>query len=332
MSGDKAASPAASDRRNGPAAGARRRAIVFAGPTASGKSAAALAAAREFGGTIVNADSMQVYRELPILSAAPDAAARAAAPHRLYGVLSAAEACSAARWRALALAEIDVAGDAGALPILAGGTGLYLDALRHGLAAVPDIPPPVRAAGKAIVEAEGAAALHARLAALDPAGAAALRATDRQRVLRAWEVVAATGRPLREWQREMVSPDDGPETLCFVFLPPRESLYAACNVRFEAMVAEGAIAEVEALLASGLDPDLPAMKALGVREIAAFLRGEIDRARMIALGQQATRRYAKRQYTWFRHRMRDAVVFPAQFSAKMTQEIFAKIRTFGLTA
>jgi tRNA dimethylallyltransferase len=324
VNSDKQASSAA-ERRN-----IARRAVVFAGPTASGKSAAALSAAREFGGTVINADSMQVYRELAILTARPDAAAEQAAPHRLYGVLSARERCSAARWREMALAEIDAAHAGHRPPLLAGGTGLYIEALRRGLAAVPEIPAAVRAEARALIAREGTAAFHVRLAALDPAAAAALRPGDRQRLVRAWEVIAATGKSLLHWQRQRAD-GEVPRLLVFVFLPPRAELYAACERRFEAMIAAGAIDEVRALLALGLDPDVPAMKAVGVREIAAYLRGDIGRARMVELGQQATRRYAKRQYTWFRHRLPGAQVIVEQYSERLTPKIFKKIRETELT-
>jgi len=327
-------SSAASLRRNAPAdppRPAKRHAVVFAGPTASGKSAAALAAARALGGVVINADSMQVYRELAIVTARPDAAALAAAPHRLYGTIPAREACSVARWRALALAEIDAALAAGRLPILAGGTGLYLSALAKGLAPVPDIPDEVRAAARALMAREGAAAFHARLAALDPAAAAQLRPSDRQRLVRAWEVMTATGTSLLEWQRTDDAAADAPALLSFLFLPPRSTLYAACNRRFASMIEAGALAEVAALLALALDPELPAMKAVGVREIAAYLGGAIDRAHMLARGQQATRNYAKRQYTWFRRRVPGAIIFEEQYSERLDATIFNKIREFQLT-
>ncbi len=307
------------------------KAVIFAGPTACGKSAAALAAARRFGGTVINADSMQVYRELAILTARPDAEAMAVAPHRLYGTVGAGEPYSVARWRDAALAEIAAARAVGGLPILAGGTGLYLRALMKGLAPMPDIPEAVRAEGRAILARDGKGALHARLAALDPESAGKLRASDRQRVLRAWEVATATGIALPEWQRRAGDPADTPRLLCFVFLPPREALYDACNRRFAEMIERGAIDEARALLALGLDPALPAMKALGLREIAAFLGGEIGRARMIELGQQSTRRYAKRQYTWFRHQLPKAHALFAQYSESLSHEIFTKIDEFLLT-
>ena len=332
MNSDKQTSAASerrkAARRNTPTA---RHAVVFAGPTASGKSAAALAAARACNGVVINADSMQVYQELAILSARPGAAALAAAPHRLYGVVSASETCSAARWRDMALAEIDAARAAGKRAILAGGTGLYLEALAKGLAPVPDIPREVREQARKLIADESAPAFHARLAAIDPAAAAALEPGDRQRLLRAWEVITATGKSLLDWQREPATAADAPELLTFVFLPPREALYAACDRRFADMIAAGAIDEVKALLALGLDPELPAMKAVGVREIAAYLNEEFDRARMIELGRQATRRYAKRQYTWFRHRLPEAQTFGEQYSEKLDRVIFTKIRESQLT-
>jgi tRNA dimethylallyltransferase len=320
---------AASQRRK--PAHLRRHAVVFAGPTASGKSAAALKAAVELGGVVINADSMQIYRELPILTAQPGASALAAAPHRLYGVLSGREICSAARWRLLALAEIDAALAAGKPPILAGGTGLYLEALAQGLAPIPVIPSDVRDAGRRFMAEEGPAAFHARLAAIDPAAAAHLRPSDRQRLQRAWQVMTATGRSLLDWQRSAGEAADAPALSTFVFLPPRDALYASCDRRFAAMVEAGAIEEVRSLLSLGLDPELPIMKAVGVREIAAHLQGQIDRVTMVAKGQQATRHYAKRQYTWFRHRLPAAQILAEQYSEKADQVIFTKIRETLLT-
>ncbi len=329
MTSDKPRESAASERRKGNAPS--RRAIAFGGPTASGKSAAALAAAREFGGVVINADSMQVYRELAILTARPDAAAMLAAPHRLYGVLSAGDACSAGRWCAMALAEIDAALAEGKLPILAGGTGLYLEALRNGLAPVPAIPDDIRERARALLADADGPALHATLARIDPAAAAALRPSDRQRIIRAWQVMTATGRSILEWQRDTQPAEDVVELATFLFLPERQALYAACDRRFAEMIEAGAIEEVKALLALGLDPALPAMKAVGVREIAAYLGGEIGRAEMIARGQQATRNYAKRQYTWFRHRVPAVGIYDAQYSERMDRDIFTKIRETRLT-
>jgi tRNA dimethylallyltransferase len=332
VSGDKARSVSASPGRNAAAAAfAAAKAVVFAGPTACGKSAAALAAARHYGGVVINADSMQVYRELAVLTARPDAAAMASVPHRLYGTIGAGERFSAARWRELAVGEIEAAASTGRLPILAGGTGLYIRTLQRGLAPLPAIPAAIRREGAALLERDGSRDFHARLAALDAESARAIPATDRQRLLRAWEVAVATGAPLPEWRRRATPPGDAPRLLVFAFLPPRAALYTACDRRFAAMIEAGAIEEVRALLALGLDPAAPAMKAVGVREIAAFLAGAMTQEAMIARGQQATRNYAKRQYTWFRHQLPGPEVVPAQFSESLSHEIFKKIDDFLLT-
>jgi tRNA dimethylallyltransferase len=305
--------------------------ILVGGPTASGKSALARAIAEAFGGWVINADSMQVYRDLRILTARPDPAEEARVPHRLYGVLDGADPCSAARWRVLALDEISVARREGALPVLVGGTGLYFRALTKGLAAVPEIPIEVRRAARSLHEEIGGAGFHAALAARDPGAAARLAPGDTQRLLRAWEVVVATGRPLAEWQRGL-SADAAPQAACaIVLLPPRAELYAACDARLAAMVERGALDEVKALIARRLDPALPVMKALGVRELAAHLRGEATPAEAVARAQQATRHYAKRQFTWFRHQMPEAKAVKTQFSERIAEEIFSFIRRFLLT-
>lgn len=278
--------------------------LVVGGPTASGKSGLALELARRLNGVVINADSMQVYRELSVLTARPGPEALAAAPHRLYGVLPAAEACSVARWLALALAEIAACHAAGMLPVVVGGSGLYLRALMLGLSELPEIAPEIRAAAREKLESLGPAGLHAELAARDPATAARLKPGDRQRILRAWEVLEATGRPLADWQRE----DRGaaPPGLRFstiVLDPPRVELYESCDRRFDAMLAAGGLDEVRALEALGLDPALPALKALGVPELRRHLVGELSLAEAAALARQSTRRYAKRQVTWFRHQV-----------------------------
>jgi tRNA dimethylallyltransferase len=303
---------------------AARGVIVVAGPTASGKSAAALAIAEEFRGTVINADSMQVYRELPVLTAQPAAADMARVPHRLYGVLSADERCTVGRWSTMAQTEIAAAQDAGRLPIVAGGTGLYLKALMQGLAPVPDVAPQIRAATAARHEALGAELFHAELAQLDPVMAARLAPGDTQRVRRAHEVITATGRSLASYQAETGAASGDFVTL--LLMPPREVLNAACARRCQAMMDGGALDEVEALLARNLPPDLPAMKAVGVRELARHLGGELDREGALALFRQATRQYAKRQYTWFRHQLRGAQGWDAQFSESLKPEIFSFIR------
>jgi tRNA dimethylallyltransferase len=298
--------------------------LVVAGPTASGKSALALAIAEAFGGTVVNADSMQVYRELPVLTAQPMPADRARAPHVLYGVLSASERCTVGRWREMALVEIARARASGRLPIVTGGTGLYLKALMQGLASVPDVPPQVRAETVALHEQLGAERFHAALAQLDPAMAARLAPRDTQRVRRAYEVIVATGRSLADYQAETAATDGAFVTV--LLMPPRASLNAACDARCQTMIEAGAVEEVRVLLSQDLPPDLPAMKALGVRELARHLRGELDLEAAVALLQRSTRQYAKRQYTWFRHQMTGAQVWDAQFSERIKAEIFSFIR------
>ena len=271
---------------------------LIAGATASGKSALALALAERCGGVVINADSAQVYRDLPILSAAPAAEDRARAEHRLYGSLDGASSCSAADWAAMARTEIGDVHASGRLPVLVGGTGLYLRTLLDGIAPVPPIDPQVRAE----VRDSDVAANHHRLGELDPVAAARLSPTDRLRVARALEVVLSTGRTLGEWQAHRkggIADRVGLRPL--VLLPPRDWLYARCDERFATMMDSGAIEEVRALLDRKLDPGLPVMRAIGVREIAALLAGEISREEAITRGKQATRNYAKRQYTWFAH-------------------------------
>ena len=271
---------------------------LIAGPTASGKSALALALAQRRGGIVINADSAQVYRDLRVVSARPSPEEEARAPHRLYGHRDGAQACSAADWAQEAKTEIAAAHAAGRLPILVGGTGLYLRTLLQGIAPVPDIDPALREAVRALPVAEA----YAALSQADPDAAARLRATDTNRVARALEVVRATDRPLSHWQQARKGGiSDQVEMRPLLLLPPREWLYARCDARFAAMFSDAGNAEVQALLIRGLAPTLPVMRAIGVPEIAAFTQGRLTRAQALAAGQQATRNYAKRQYTWFRH-------------------------------
>jgi tRNA dimethylallyltransferase len=271
---------------------------LIAGPTASGKSALALALAEKANGVIINADSAQIYRDLPILSAAPSTEESARSEHRLYGVRDAADPCSAADWAELAKREIDDVQQSGRLPILVGGTGLYLRTLLDGIAPVPPIDPAVRKR----VRAASVEANLAKLRDADPEAAARLNPNDRTRIARALEVALSTGRTLADWQARREGGIGGDISLkALILLPPRPWLYERCDGRFQAMVDSGAIEEVQALLARNLDPSLPVMRAIGVREIAEFLAGEIDGGEMIARGSQATRNYAKCQYTWFAH-------------------------------
>ena len=287
--------------------------VIIAGPTASGKSALALALAEHCGGTVINADALQCYRDLKSLTARSGPAEEARAPHRLYGFLDAAERGSAARWRDLALAEIAAAVAVGRLPILVGGTGLYLRALREGLAPVPDIPPEIREAAAALYQRLGGAAFRDALARLDAVSAARFPLGDRTRLTRAYEVVRATGKSIGEWQKHDTVP--APYRFAAILLaPPRATLYAACNARFAAMVEAGGLDEAAALLARDLSPGLPAMKAVGLPELFRYLRGEIALPDAVAAAQQATRHYAKRQTTWFRNQLDADLICAEQYS------------------
>lgn len=277
-------------------------ALLIAGPTASGKSALALGLAQRFGGTIINADSMQLYAELRVLTARPTPAEEALVPHRLYGVHPAARPASAAWWRNAALAELAANRAAGRLSILCGGTGLYFHVLRQGLSAVPPVPGTARRTARELLALLGAPGLHARLAAIDPATAATLRPSDGQRVARAFEVVQGTGRGLADWRRA-TRPDAAPGWRFAAILldPPRDALRAAIAARFATMLRAGAPEEVRELARLGLDPALPAMRAHGVPELLAQLRGELSPADAATRTIAAVGRYVKRQATWFRH-------------------------------
>lgn len=251
-------------------------------------------------GVAINADASQVYADLAILSARPTAEEMQDVPHRLFGHVDAAQAYNAARWADEARAAIAEAHAAGQVPILVGGTGLYLRTLMYGIAPVPEIDQAVRDAVRALP----VAAAHAALAAADPAAAARLNPADTTRVARALEVVRATGRTLADWQQAREGGIAEAVTLTpLILLPPRDWLRARCDTRLARMFDQGAIDEADALLARDLDPDLPAMRAIGVPQIAAFLRGEIPRAAALDQAQAATRQYAKRQFTWFRHQL-----------------------------
>jgi tRNA dimethylallyltransferase len=279
-------------------------AVLIAGPTASGKSAAALALAAHLDGVIVNADSMQVYRQTRILSARPSDAEIARAPYLLYGHVGVEEVYSVGRYQADATAALAEARAQRRVPIFTGGTGLYFAALTEGLAGIPATPPAIRAAARARMAAIGVEALHGELAACDPQTARGLRPSDPQRVLRAYEVFAATRRPLASWQREAGKPVlENLRLVRFVLEVPRDELIARIEKRFRAMLAEGALAE--ALMLQSLDPALPAAKMLGAASLQALAAGTMDEEQAIAAAVIATRQYAKRQRTWFRGRMAD---------------------------
>jgi tRNA dimethylallyltransferase len=304
-----------------------RPVLVIAGPTASGKSAIALALAERLDGVIINADALQLYRELEVLTARPGAAELARAPHRLYGALAASDACSAARWRALALDAIAAAAPP-RLPIVVGGTGLYLRALLRGLAPMPTVPAAIRRAAAERRRALGPDAFHREVAARDPQMAARLPSGDTQRLIRAWEIFEATGRPWSTW---ILQPDEPPPAgLRFAVMalaPPRPDLYRAIDRRLAGMLERGALDEVRRVM--DLDPALPIHKALGVRELARHLRGEVTLDAALAATQQATRHYAKRQMTWLRHQLPEATWFCAQYSDQLDPEIFSFIRNMG---
>jgi tRNA dimethylallyltransferase len=280
------------------------KALLIAGPTASGKSALALELARATGGVIINADSMQVYRDLRIITARPTPEEEAAVPHRLYGDVDAAVNFSAGAWVADAAAALAVARAQNRVPIFTGGSGLYFKALTRGLSSVPPTPLEVREGVRARLERDGVEALHAELARRDPASAERLKPRDRSRIARALEVIEATGRSLTDWHRDGLPPLLPPETFNAVFLAPdRDTLYARIDARFEAMLKAGALEEVASLAARRLDPLLPAMKAHGVPGLIRHLAGEITLDEAATIGRADTRHYAKRQFTWFRHQL-----------------------------
>jgi tRNA dimethylallyltransferase len=281
-------------------------AVLIAGPTASGKSALALAVAERIGGVIINTDSMQVYRDLSIITARPGADETARVPHLLYGHVDAAENYSAGRFVDDAAAALVQVRAQGRIPVFTGGSGLYFKALIAGLAAIPPVPPEIRAGVRARLEACGPGALHEELARHDPAAAAQLRPADRTRIARALEVVKATGRSITEWRHDGLPPLLDAARVAKMFLAPdRAVLYRRIDARFDVMLSAGALDEVRLLSARGLDPLLPAMKAHGVPWLIRHLAGEMSLAAAAEEAKKDTRHYAKRQFTWFRHQLGD---------------------------
>jgi tRNA dimethylallyltransferase len=313
-------------------------ALIVAGPTASGKSALALAIAQRCAGTIINTDSMQVYRELRVLTARPTAAEESLVPHRLYGIRPAAEAGSVAWWRDAALAAMDEAHATGRLPILTGGSGMYFAALTDGLADIPNPGPDARAEARRLLADQGPAALHASLAHVDPATAARLKPEDSQRIARAWEVWRGTGMGLAAWQNRRTAP--APWRFSAILLdPPRDALRAAIATRFDTMVRDGALEEVRALLALKLDPALPAMRAHGVPELSACLSGALSLQEAGRRTELVTGQYTKRQATWFRHHhlapqprvftINARFTSATQFSERMCDNLFTFVENQG---
>lgn len=289
------------------------RAILIAGPTASGKSALALRLARERGGIVVNADSMQVYAELEILSARPTPAEMGDVPHRLYGHVAMREGYSVGRFVREAEAVLADVTAQGQLPIFVGGTGLYLKALLEGLSPIPAIPPAIREHWRAEADRLGASKLHRTLAEMDPGTAARLSPTDPQRIVRALEVMDATGRPLWEWQQEPGVPlIRAEDTERLVVLPDRVALHEQSDARFDQMMGRGALDEARRIMDLDLDPALPGMRALGLRPLMAHLRGEMPLGAAIDEGKAETRRYIKRQATWISGNMKSWKAISAQ--------------------
>ncbi len=283
-----------------------RTVVLIAGPTASGKSALALAIAERIGGVVVNTDSMQVYRDLAVITARPNAAEMARVPHLLYGHVDAAENYSVGRFVGDAAIALEQARAQDRVPVFTGGSGLYFKALTAGLAAIPPVRPDVRDAVRTRLEASGPAALHAELARRDPAAAARLRPADRTRIARALEVVEATGRSITDWRREGLPPLlDAARTAKLFLAPDRAVLYRRIDARFDTMLSAGALDEVRLLAARRLDPLLPAMKAHGVPWLIRHLAGEMTIEAAAEEAKKDTRHYAKRQFTWFRHQLGD---------------------------
>jgi tRNA dimethylallyltransferase len=299
------------------------KAVLIAGPTASGKSALAVELARAADGVVINTDSMQVYRDLRIITARPTLDDEARAPHRLYGHVDAAVNYSAGAWVADATAALAEARAQRRLPIFVGGSGLYFKALTRGLSAVPAVPSDIREHVRARLERDGPEALHAELKQRDPASAEKLKVRDRIRIARALEVIEATGRSLTEWHRDGLPPLLPPDQVTAVFLAPeRDDLYGRIDRRFGVMLEAGALDEVALLAARGLDPLLPAMKAHGVPALIRHLGGNLSLDEAAAVGRADTRRYAKRQFTWFRHQLPEfAWVKPEEAAAWLARAI-----------
>ncbi|MSO99227.1 MAG: tRNA (adenosine(37)-N6)-dimethylallyltransferase MiaA [Rhodospirillaceae bacterium] len=307
------------------------RVVVVAGPTASGKSALALCLAEALGGTIINADSIQCYRDLPILTARPTDAELQRVSHQLYGVLGPEEKLSAAAWASMAAQAITASATAGRQPIVVGGTGFYLKALIEGLADIPAVPDDIRTETKQLLKTIGSPALHQKLLARDPVTAARLKPTDTQRIARAWEVLEATDTPLSTWQSQPAVPALNATYMSVLIQPPRKMLYQTCDDRFVSMLDRGAADQVGTLLKSGVPDSAPIMRALGATELTRVIRHEIKLPEAVTLAQATTRHYAKRQATWFRHQFHADYTLDTKFSESLFDKIFPEIRHLLLT-
>lgn len=311
------------------------RAILIAGPTASGKSALAIRLANDLGGVIINADSMQVYKDLQIITARPDSDEEKAAPHRLYGTIDGAEACSAVEWSAMAMQEIERAWASGLMPILVGGTGLYFKTLLEGMVTIPPIDPEIRQQVRSDVDEFGPQVMHTKLKELDIRAFERLEPADSQRISRAMEVVLSTGKALSAWQDE---PHAGPLTLLdgegkiakIVIDIDRDILYERCEFRLEKMIKEGALDEIGSLLKRDLDPSLPILKALGVPSLSAYLEGKAAEDEAVSAAKTQTRQFAKRQLTWFRNQFASWDRVNAQLSESEYRSLLYFLNKKGL--
>lgn len=310
----------------------RKRILIIAGPTASHKSAMAIEVAREFSGLIINADSMQVYKQLNILTARPQTECLKMAPHRLYGIFDADDPCSVGRWLNLVIVEVKRAWVQKKLPIIVGGTGMYIKALLSGLAPVPIIPPSSRADAIELYEKLGENLFRKELASLDPEAAIRINQGDSQRLIRAFEVVQETGFSLSDWQKEKSNASFADAFFGVIaLLPERQDIYAQVNVRFDWMIKNGAMDEARDVLHMQLDENLPLMKAVGLPELLSVFNGEKDLESAKNDAKKATRRLAKRQLTWFRNQLEADLILNAQYSKRFRDKIFSFIRQFMLT-
>jgi len=288
--------------------------------------------AEHFKGTVINADSQQVYKELRVLTARPSIEDEKRVPHRLFGTMNGSDICSAGHWVNLAVIEVREALDQGRLPILVGGTGMYLKSLTEGLSPIPDIPPHVRTQAMARHKELGAEGFYNELACLDSVTTDRLPIGDTQRLMRAWEVSIFTGRAFSDWQDEpRVLPLPGVDFATIAITPPRKRLYTAINERFSRMVEDGALDEVRALVAQNLSLDLPVMKALGVPQLQAYLAGDLLLDEAVKRTQKLSRNYAKRQLTWARNQIVGEYRLDTQYSTRFRDEIFSFVQEFLLT-
>jgi len=293
--------------------------IILSGPTASGKSALGMFIAKKKGAVIINCDSKQLYCEIPVITAQPTQEEQQEVPHRLYGAISVAEYCSVARWLEMAKGEIDKCHSKGKIPLLIGGTGMYIKSLTEGLAQIPDIEDATRNKVRALIKDKGSEAVHALL---DEQMKAKLKAGDSQRVARAYEVLLQTGKSLAHWQQQKTeSPYKDKQCLKFFLNLPREKVYENCNNRFVKMLDAGALEEAKLVASMNLDESLPAMRAHGMPELIAYIKGNISKDKAIEQSQTNTRHYIKRQYTWFRHQMKDTISLEENYSDKMLEQV-----------